>query len=77
VTLQAAERLVPTIATLSMTVALEATDKGTHMSRFAQLVASMLERLQAPGGSIEMRFPYFVRKSAPLSGVQSQLAITR
>ena len=89
VTLQAGARRVPTIATLSMTVALEATDKGTHMSRFvelleaqreplttarfARLVASMLKRLQAPGGSIEMRFPYFVRKAAPVSGVQSQL----
>jgi GTP cyclohydrolase IB len=89
VTIQAGARLVPTIATLSMTVALEATDKGTHMSRFVELleaqtqaltmprfshlVASMLERLQAPSGSIEMRFPYFVRKAAPVSGVQSQL----
>jgi GTP cyclohydrolase FolE2 len=72
-----------------MTVALGATDKGTHMSRFVELleaqthaltmprfsllVADMLERLQAPCGSIEMRFPYFVRKAAPVSGVQSQL----
>jgi GTP cyclohydrolase I len=88
-TLQVGERLVPSIATLSMTVALEATDKGTHMSRFvelleaqrealttarfAHLVASMLQRLQASSGSVEMRFPYFVRKAAPVSGVQSQL----
>jgi GTP cyclohydrolase FolE2 len=89
VTLQAGERLMPTIASFSMTVALEATDKGTHMSRFvelleaqrealtterfAHLVAGMLKRLQSPSGSIEMRFPYFVRKAAPVSGVQSQL----
>ena len=89
VTIQAGARLVPTIATLSMTVALEATDKGTHMSRFvellesqtqaltmrrfADLVASMLDRQQAHSGSIEMRFPYFVRKAAPVSGAQSQL----
>jgi GTP cyclohydrolase IB len=89
VTIQAGARLVPTIATLSMTVTLEATDKGTHMSRFVELleaqaqaltiprfshlVASMLERLQAPSGAMEMRFPYFVKKAAPVSGVQSQL----
>jgi GTP cyclohydrolase FolE2 len=89
VTIQARGTLVPTVATLSMTVALEATDKGTHMSRFvellegqrealtasrfARLVAGMLERLQAPSGSIEMRFPYFVRKAAPVSGAQSRL----
>jgi GTP cyclohydrolase I len=89
VTIQSGAGPVPTVATLSMTVALEATDKGTHMSRFvelleahreplslrrfADLVADMLERLQAPSGTIEMRFPYFIRKSAPVSGVQSQL----
>jgi GTP cyclohydrolase FolE2 len=89
VTLKAGEKRVSTIATLSMTVALEATDKATHMSRFvelleahtealtiprfAQLVAGMLERLQAPAGMIEMRFPYFMTKAAPVSGVQSQL----
>ncbi len=33
----------------------------------------MLGRLEARSGSIELRFPYFVRKSAPVSGVQSQL----
>ena len=89
VALQAGERLIPTIATLSMTVGLEAAGKGTHMSRFVELleaqtqalcvrrfpdlVASMLERLQARSGTIEMRFPYFVKKAAPVSGVQGQL----
>ena len=80
---------VPTIATLSMAVSLPAITKGTHMSRFIDLlemqseplsqsrframVIDMIERLDAPGGTIEMRFPYFVRKTAPVSGVQSQL----
>jgi GTP cyclohydrolase FolE2 len=89
VTLQAGAATVRTVATFSMTVALEATDKGTHMSRFIELlepqqealtmrrfshlVVSMLERLQAPSGSIEMRFAYFVRKTAPVSGVRSEL----
>jgi GTP cyclohydrolase FolE2 len=88
-TIQTGAGPVPTVATLAMTVTLEASDKGTHMSRFvelleaqrepltlerfARLVADMLKRLQAPSGMIEMRFPYFIRKTAPVSAVQSQL----
>ena len=80
---------VPTIATFSMTVALSAIAKGTHMSRFIELlelqtapldtagframVVAMLERLDARGGTIEMRFPYFMKKTAPVSGVESRL----
>jgi GTP cyclohydrolase FolE2 len=82
-------RNVPTIATLSMTVSLPAAAKGTHMSRFVELleartealdhdgfqalVRDMLARLEAVAGTIEMRFPYFVTKTAPVSGVQSKL----
>ena len=89
VTVRSGDRLVPTVGTFAMTVALEATDRCTHMSRFVELleaqaqaltmgafsemVSQMLARLQAPGGAIELRFPYFVRKAAPVSGVQSQL----
>ncbi|OGT82884.1 MAG: GTP cyclohydrolase [Gammaproteobacteria bacterium RIFCSPLOWO2_02_FULL_61_13] len=88
-TIRAGERLLSTIATLSMTVALSAVTKGTHMSRFIELLEArsealdqrgfrtilldMLDRLDARSGSIEMRFPYFVRKTAPVSGVPSQL----
>jgi len=88
-TIRAGTRLQPTIATLSMTVGLAAATKGTHMSRFIELLEAqaaaldqqgfkallfdMLERLDARSGSIEMRFPYFVTKFAPVSGVQSQL----
>jgi GTP cyclohydrolase I len=76
-----------TVATLAMTVGLAATDKGTHMSRFLEvlqaqaeplnprglrvMLQTMLAALHAETGSIEIRFPYFVRKSAPVSGVQS------
>ena len=89
VTLLIGERLVPTIATLSMTVGLSANAKGTHMSRFLEILElqaeplsqgrfrimtiDMLERLNAHSGTIEMRFPHFVRKAAPISGVQSHL----
>ncbi len=88
-TIRAGQRLLPTIATLSMTVGLPAVTKGTHMSRFIELleahtealdqegfkaiVFDILERLEAHSGAIEMRFPYFVKKTAPVSGVQSQL----
>ncbi|HXV09999.1 MAG TPA: GTP cyclohydrolase FolE2 [Burkholderiales bacterium] len=89
ITIQAGAAPVPTIATLTMTVALAASDRGAHMSRFVELleaqtgtldvprfkelVVDMLHRLEAPGGEIEMRFPYFVRKAAPVSGAQSAL----
>lgn len=89
VTIRSGARLLPTIATFSMGVGLAAAAKGTHMSRFVELleaqkrpldqrafkslVLDMLRRLEARSGEIEMRFPYFVTKTAPVSGVQSQL----
>ena len=89
ISIQAHGGTVPTIATLSMTVRLPASAKGTHMSRFVELLESrtepldharfealvreMLARLEAAAGTIEMRFPYFVTKTAPVSGVQSKL----
>jgi GTP cyclohydrolase I len=60
--------------------------KGTHMSRFVEILhhqreicvttfKAMLEemttRLDADAGHIEMSFPYFVMKKAPISGVES------
>jgi GTP cyclohydrolase IB len=89
VTVLARGALVPTIATLSMTVGLPALAKGTHMSRFVELLEAqqepldparfrrmaidMLKRLGARFGTIEMAFPYFVSKVAPVSGVRSRL----
>ena len=77
----------PTVAHLDMYVALPADQKGTHMSRFLEILQdwhapvsyetlrstmrTMLARLEAESGYLEMRFPYFVRKTAPVSGVQS------
>ena len=88
-TIQSGQSVLPTIATLSMTVGLPAVTKGTHMSRFIELLEAktealdqkgfkailldMLQRLEARSGAIDMRFPYFVTKTAPVSGVQSQL----
>lgn len=78
-----------TVATFSMAVALPAGVKGTHMSRFVELieqrtealdsrgfrslVLDMLRRLGAGSGSIEMRFPWFQTKAAPVSRAQSRL----
>jgi len=89
VKLLAGSTVLSTVATLAMTVGLPSSAKGTHMSRFIELLEGqtealdparfrallqeMLARLDAASGMIEMRFPYFVRKSAPVSGVQSQL----
>lgn len=80
---------VSTVATVDMTVGLPPEVKGTHMSRFvevlqnhhtaldapgfAALLERMLERLGADTGRIEMRFPYFISKRAPVSGVESLL----
>ncbi len=78
-----------TIATFSMYVHLPHNFKGTHMSRFVQILnqhgreisvesfegilREMTEKLEAQSGYIEMSFPYFVNKTAPVSGVQSLL----
>jgi GTP cyclohydrolase I len=37
------------------------------------LLDDLVMRLDAPGGRIELAFPYFVRKTAPVSGVASLL----
>jgi len=76
-----------TIATFNMYVNLPHQFKGTHMSRFVEILnqnerditvqsfrdmlPQMTERLQAESGYIEMEFPYFVNKEAPISKVQS------
>ena len=80
---------IATIASFAMSVELPAIAKGTHMSRFIEiledqegsldaaafqrLVLRMLERLQARRGTVEMRFPWFARKAAPVSGAESLL----
>ena len=78
---------ISTIATVDMSVALPTMVKGTHMSRFLDVLQShegeinavtlsglmraMLRRLEAQNGTIALRFPYFIMKHAPVSGVQS------
>ena len=76
-----------TIANFNMYVELPHNFKGTHMSRFVEILNNhdieisvesfkemlreMTERLNARTGHIEMNFPYFINKSAPVSGVKS------
>jgi len=76
-----------TVANFNMYVALPHDFKGTHMSRFVevlnqhereisvesfrQMLKEMTTRLDASTGHIEMSFPYFVTKTAPVSGVES------
>ena len=72
-----------------MYVGLSPEVKGTHMSRFIELLEAstapldystvrellndMVNRLGAESGELEVRFPYFIRKHAPVSGVASSL----
>ncbi|MGB6451290.1 MAG: GTP cyclohydrolase FolE2 [Steroidobacteraceae bacterium] len=76
-----------TIARFNMYVSLPHDFKGTHMSRFIEvlhlhereisvdsfraMLGEMTERLEADAGHIEMSFPFFVMKRAPVSGVES------
>jgi len=76
-----------TVAHFNMYVGLPHQFKGTHMSRFVEILEAhereispdtfrtmlreMVAKLEAETGHIEMSFPYFVAKKAPISGVSS------
>ena len=76
-----------TIAMFNMYVGLPHHFKGTHMSRFVEILNAyereisvesfqimledMVGRLEAESGIIEMTFPYFINKAAPISKVLS------
>jgi len=88
-TLKVAGHAQSTAALWDLDVALPADQKGTHMSRFVawldtleapmdeamlrQELGVMLDKLHADEGRIEARFSFFLRKRAPVSGVQSLL----
>lgn len=73
-----------TVATLSMSAGVPHDSKGTHMSRFIEvlnrhrgeitmhtlpaILQEMRERLDAESARIEVDFPYFVERAAPASG---------
>jgi GTP cyclohydrolase IB len=78
-----------TIANFNMYVDLPHNFKGTHMSRFVEILnnheweitvdsfktmlTEMTKRLDAECGHIEMSFQFFINKTAPASGVKSLL----
>src|SRR5439155_3705662 len=77
----------PTVASCSIYVSLPAERKGTHMSRLVAIIDAMPEplslatlpklldtviaKLDTPGARIELDFPWFIRKAAPVSGAGS------
>ncbi|MGQ0658719.1 MAG: GTP cyclohydrolase FolE2 [Chromatiales bacterium] len=76
-----------TVAKFNMYVGLPHKFKGTHMSRFVEIlnqheyeisvesfmrmVTETTEVLNAPASHVEMTFPYFITKAAPVSRVKS------
>lgn len=74
-----------TVATTALAVDLPHHFKGTHMSRFVEVLNShgncldvremtaipeeLLERLDAHKAHVEFRFPFFVSKPAPVTGI--------
>jgi GTP cyclohydrolase I len=87
--LRIGKAVLSTVAQWDLDVALPAEKKGTHMSRFVAWLEAqdkpmdaallrtelggMLAKLQATEGRVEARFPFFLRKRAPVSGVESLL----
>ncbi|ASK26705.1 GTP cyclohydrolase FolE2 [Neisseria chenwenguii] len=89
VRIQSAEGEQSSVARLTMTVYLPADQKGTHMSRFVALMErqtealsfgslknlteEMVALLDSHSGRISVSFPFFRKKTAPVSGIQSLL----
>jgi len=79
----------PTVATISMSVHLPHHFKGTHMSRFLEVLSKhegevttrtlpniihdLKQRLHAEAAHIEVAFTYFVTKKAPVSGAAAKV----
>lgn len=87
ISVKTASGVQPSVGTWNMYVHLSETEKGTHMSRFialledntqpfdvavfSELMRKMLALLEADAGRIEVTLPYFINKTAPVSGVKS------
>ncbi|MEO1268490.1 MAG: GTP cyclohydrolase, FolE2/MptA family, partial [Myxococcota bacterium] len=73
-----------TVATITMSVSVPQQFKGTHMSRFIEvleehrddvnmwalptIIGALRQRLDAESARIEMTFPYFLERAAPVTG---------
>ena len=76
-----------TVASLALSVGLPHHFKGTHMSRFVEVLShyrgeftmrtlpdlldEMKQRLDAESARVELRFPYFIEKAAPATGLKA------
>jgi len=81
-----------TIATINMYVNLPHHFKGTHMSRFieilntyrkginvenlSRILMKMKEKLASESAHMEITFPYFIEKQAPVTGAKSLMEYT-
>lgn len=86
VVLDRASERQSTIASVNMSVALPHHFKGTHMSRFVEvlnehrgeltmrtmpaLLRDLKVKLEAESARVEVRFPYFIERAAPASGAK-------
>lgn len=89
--LDRAQEVQGTVVTLDISVGLPSDRRGTHMSRIVEcleasggelslrtlpdLLALLQRKLEAETVHLVARFPYFVRKAAPVSGVPSWLDV--
>lgn len=80
----------PTVANIDILVELPHQHRGTHMSRFLEVLnkfhkktfidnldvflAEIKSELQADKAYVVIRFPYFIRKKAPVSKIESLLS---
>ena len=87
VTIKTSSGVQPSVGTWNMYVQLPEEQKGTHMSRFiallegnrapldiphfSGLLRKMVKLLEVEAGRIELTLPYFINKTAPVSGVES------
>ncbi|HDQ15089.1 MAG TPA: GTP cyclohydrolase I FolE2 [Sediminispirochaeta sp.] len=81
-----------TIAAINMYVDLPHHDRGTHMSRFVEvlerhtvklwpsdldeILCDMRKTFECDRAHINISFPYFIRKAAPVSGIESLMEYT-
>lgn len=81
-----------TVALIQLTVDLPHHHKGTHMSRFVEvlnaqgpvlqvhrmrpLLEALQQRLNSSAAHLEMEFPYFMEKAAPVTGAKGLLDYT-
>src|SRR4030095_6374826 len=87
-----AHELQNTVATIGLFVDLPKEFKGTHMSRFIEvlnahgsvvhvdnitdILHNLQKKLHATTSHLEMEFPFFLTKKAPVSGMESVMDYT-